>query len=427
MFGSPGTPGDSVQLDAVPIAAAVAILIDETTSIRAASMRYFRHAIWGIAMKYGVAELPVHSRLGPTTVAETSFRTARLTGADSYWLADHLTSVMPRAVMTPKYNGIARLVPDVDAFLEPWTTLGALAGRRRFSRMKFGTCVTDTGRRNPAVTAQAAATLHLMTGGRAILGIGTGERVGNEPYGVDWSKPVARFEEGLATIRALWNSNGQLVNRDSEWFPLRNAVFTLPPVKGRWPQIWVASHGPRMLRATGRYADGWFPVSFFSPEKYADGLHQVLVAADDAHRDPRAIVAANTHYVVTGRSSEEVDEALDSVPVRAFALNIPAWAWAEHGAQHPLGESFVGFQDILPQTLDEQTALSHAGAAPKSLIKQYALTGTPDEIIDRLAVWRDHGVRYFVLWNISVIQPKLSRGLSSAVPFMRILRGIRRL
>jgi phthiodiolone/phenolphthiodiolone dimycocerosates ketoreductase len=135
-------------------------------------------------------------------VAETSYRTARVTGADSYWLADHLTSVMPRAVMTPKYNGIARLVPDVDAFLEPWTTLGALAGRRRFSRMQLGTCVTDTGRRNPAVTAQAAATLHLMTRGRAILGIGTGERVGNEPYGVDWSKPVARFEEGLATIRA---------------------------------------------------------------------------------------------------------------------------------------------------------------------------------------------------------------------------------
>jgi alkanesulfonate monooxygenase SsuD/methylene tetrahydromethanopterin reductase-like flavin-dependent oxidoreductase (luciferase family) len=168
--------------------------------------------------------------------------------------------------------------------------------------MQLGTCVTDTGRRNPAVTAQAAATLHLMTRGRAILGIGTGERVGNEPYGVDWSKPVARFEEALATIRALWNSNGQLVNRDSEWFPLRDAIFTLPPVKGRWPQIWIASHGPRMLRATGRYADGWFPVSFFSPERYAEGLQQVQAAADNANRDPHSIIAANTQFV-TGRSS----------------------------------------------------------------------------------------------------------------------------
>jgi phthiodiolone/phenolphthiodiolone dimycocerosates ketoreductase len=279
-------------------------------------------------VKFGVAELPMHSRLGPTMVAETSYRTARVTGADSYWLADHLTSVMPRAVMT------AEVQRDSPTGASMWTHSLSL-GRRSgpcwpppIQWLQFGTCVTDTGRRNPVVTAQAAATLHLMTRGRAILGIGTGERVGNEPYGVDWSKPVARFEEGLATIRALWNSNGQLVNRDSEWFPLRNAIFTLPPVKGRWPQIWVASHGPRMLRATGRYADGWFPVSFFSPERYADGLQQVQAAADNAGRDPHSIIAANTQFVVTGRSSAEVEEALDSVPVRAFALNIPAWAWA---------------------------------------------------------------------------------------------------
>jgi phthiodiolone/phenolphthiodiolone dimycocerosates ketoreductase len=47
--------------------------------------------------------------------------------------------------------------------------------------MRLGIGVTDAGRRNPAVTAQAAATLHLLTRGRGILGIGTGEREGNEP------------------------------------------------------------------------------------------------------------------------------------------------------------------------------------------------------------------------------------------------------
>ena len=41
---------------------------------------------------------------------------------------------------------------------------------------------------------------------------------GNEPYGVDWSKPVARFEEAMATIRALWDSRGELVDRDSPPF-----------------------------------------------------------------------------------------------------------------------------------------------------------------------------------------------------------------
>ena len=129
------------------------------------------------------------------------------------------------------------------------------------------------------MTAQAAATLHLLTRGRAILGIGTGEREGNEPYGVDWSKPVARFEEALATIRALWDSGGELVNRDSPFFPLRNAVFDLPPYRGKWPEIWIAAHGPRMLRATGRYADAWFLAFPHRPEDYAQRLDVVLTAA----------------------------------------------------------------------------------------------------------------------------------------------------
>jgi phthiodiolone/phenolphthiodiolone dimycocerosates ketoreductase len=378
-------------------------------------------------VKFGVCEQAIHSRFGPMTVPETSYRIARLAGADSFWVPDHLNNLIPRSVVTTTYSGSARLIPDIDAMVEPWTALGYLAGRHRFNRTRLGTSVTDTGRRNPAVTAQAAATLHLMTRGRAILGIGTGEREGNEPYGVDWSKPVARFEEALATIRALWNSNGQLVTRDSEWFPLRNASFTLPPYNGAWPEIWIASHGPRMLRATGRYADAWFPVGVLRPEQYADGLRQVQAAADNASRNPNSIIAANSQFVLTGRSSGQIEDALESVLIRAFALNIPAWAWAEHGARHPLGEDFGGFQDILPQLFDEQTSLAHAAAVPISLLRQFVLTGTPDEVIDRLAVWRDHGVSYPVLCNISVVQTKLSRGLAATLPFAQILRGIHKL
>src|ERR1700722_17998900 len=55
---------------------------------------------------------------------------------------------------------------------------------------------------------------------------------------------------------ALWGSGGQLVNRDSPYFPLRNALFDLPPYRGKWPEIWIGAHGPRMLRAAGRYGEG---------------------------------------------------------------------------------------------------------------------------------------------------------------------------
>src|SRR4051812_6596233 len=253
--------------------------------------------------------------------------------------------------------------------MEPWTMLGHIAARNRIGRIPLGVAVTDTGRRTPAVTAQAAATLHLLTRGRAILGIGTGEREGNEPYGVDWTKPVARFEEALATIRALWNSNGELVSRDSAFFPLHDALFDLPPFKGKWPEIWVASHGPRTLRATGRYADAWIPIITVRPSDYARSLEAVRTAASDAGRDPMSITPSAVRGVVTGLTHDDVEEALDSVIVKTTALGIPATDWARHGVEHPLGADFAGVQDVIPQTMSEQDVLSYTSKVPRALMK----------------------------------------------------------
>jgi phthiodiolone/phenolphthiodiolone dimycocerosates ketoreductase len=378
-------------------------------------------------LKVGLAESLVNTRYSPTALPRSNYLTAVATGMDSFWVGDHLNSLFPRAVATPKYTRAARLVPDIDAILEPWTMLGNFAARNRLGRLRLGTAVTDVSRRHPAVTAQAAATLHLLTRGRAILGIGTGEREGNEPYGVDWSKPVARFEEAMASIRALWNSGGELVTRDSPFFPLHNATFALPPYRGKWPEIWIAAHGPRMLRATGRYADAWFPALITRPKDYAAGLEKVRAAASDAGRNPLSIIAANWFFVLTGGSRDEVDDALGSTVMKAFALNAPAEVWARHGARHPLGDDFTGVQDIIPQVFDEQTVLSYIADVPISIVKESFLTGTPDEVVEQAAEWRDCGVEYPVLANMSAVQPSLRRGLAATVPFAKILRKLRRL
>jgi len=219
--------------------------------------------------------------------------------------------------------GVARVAPKIDAALEPWTLLGHLASRNRFARVRLGVGVTDASRRNPAVTAQAAATLHLITRGRAILGIGVGEREGNEPYGVDWSKPVARFEEAIATIRALWDSGGELVSRDSPYFPLRNALFDLPPYRGKWPVIWIAAHGPRMLRATGRYADAWFPAATMAPKNYARDLEAVRTAASDAGRDPMSITPAVWHSSSPAAAATRSKKSSASTPRRRLRSTFP--------------------------------------------------------------------------------------------------------
>ena len=378
--------------------------------------------------RFGLLDGIVNTRFSPTLLPSASMLTASATGADSFWVGDHINSLVPRSIATPEHLGLAsRLVPKVDAILEPWTMLGHLAARHRLRRLRFGVGVTDASRRHPAVTAQAAATLHLLTRGRAILGIGVGEREGNEPYGVEWTKPVARFVEALATIRALWESGGEPVSRDSAYFPLRHAVFDLPPYKGRWPEIWVAAHGPRMLRATGRYADGWVPFVISRPADYAKALDAVRTAASDNGRDPMAIVPAVNRTVVTGRTRDDVDEALDSVIVKSVALAAPAEAWARHGVEHPLGADFSGVQDLVPQLIDQQSALEYTARVPASLMKEICFHGTADEVLDQAAEWRDHGLRYLLVINGSQLNPKLRKGVSATLPYTNVLRGLKKL
>jgi phthiodiolone/phenolphthiodiolone dimycocerosates ketoreductase len=377
--------------------------------------------------RVGILDPIIAGRPTADVFTRASYLSAVAGRVDSFWVPDHLNALFPRSLWNEKYCGAAKILPSADAYLEPWTMLGHTAARNRVGRLRLGVAVTDTGRRNPAVTAQAAATLHLLTGGRAILGIGTGEREGNEPYGVDWTKPVARFEEAMATIRALWDSNGELVDRDSPYFPLRNAIFDLPPYRGRWPEIWIAAHGPRMLRAVGRYADGYLPAFPHTPAEYAVRLEAVRTAASDAGRDPMAITPAICLPVVTGRSRIEVDEALESEVIKSGGLLASDAIFARHGAQHPLGVGFSGAQDILPQDMDEQTALSYIKTIPTSVLREITLNGPPDEVLEQAAEWRDHGVRYIVLMNMTFAQRSLRNGLAGAVPFSRIVHRLKKL
>jgi phthiodiolone/phenolphthiodiolone dimycocerosates ketoreductase len=377
--------------------------------------------------RVGVADPILVAQPAADTFTRANYLGAVANRVDSFWVPDHLNQLFPRSLWQQKYCGATKLIPRVDACMEPWTMLGHIAARNRVGRLRLGVGVTDSGRRNPAVTAQAAATLHLLTRGRAILGIGPGEREGNEPYGVDWSKPVARFEEAMATIRALWDSGGELVNRDSPYFPLRNAIFDLPPYRGKWPELWIGAHGPRMLRATGRYADAYFPSFPHRPVDYKQRLDAVRSAASDAGRDPMSIIPALLMFAVTGRTRDDVDAALDSEVVRAFALNASDEVFVRHGAQHPLGAGFAGAQDLVPHDMDEQTALSHAAAVPSSLMREMLLNGTPDEVIEQAAQWRDCGVRYLVIINASLMQRSLRKALASVMPFNKIVRGLKKL
>lgn len=84
-------------------------------------------------------------------------------------------------------------------------------------------------------------------------------------------------------------------------------------------------------------------------------------------------------------------------------------------------------QDFLPQTIDEQTALNYARQVPLSLVRELVAVGTPDEVIDQIAEFRDHGLRYLVVGNAGAIQPSLRKSAATTGPYIKLVRGLRKL
>ena len=164
--------------------------------------------------------------------------------------------------------------------------------------MQLGVGVTKPIGRHPVLIAQAALTLAHLTKRAPILGIGTGERMNIEPYGLPGTHAVDRIEEALQIIRRCFTSRGP-IDFAGKHFRLERAVMDLEPPPSRTPEIWIAAHGPRMLRLTGRYGDGWLPIvgSVTSPEDYRSKLAQIHAAAKDAGRDPEAITPALFAYI----------------------------------------------------------------------------------------------------------------------------------
>lgn len=234
-------------------------------------------------------------------------------------------------------------------------------------------------------------------------------------------------------LRRRWRRSAHCGNRpddssrDSPYFPLRDALFDLPPHRGKWPEIWVASQGTRMLRITGRFADAWFPYSPLVSGCYGQHLDVVRTAASDYGRDPMAITPALLAMVVTGDSRDDVDEAMDSELIKAWTLTAPGKLFMRVGADHPLGADFSGMQDLQPFAMDEESALSHVSSVPVLAVRAAHLGGTPAEVVEQAAAWRDQGVRYLVVANLSALQRSLRKGRASSVAFSKILHSLKRL
>lgn len=216
---------------------------------------------------------------GPEALASTLAATARAAdqgGCSTFTLMDH-------------YFQMESLATAQDPMLEGYTSLGYLAGQTE--RIQLGLLVTGVTYRHPGLLAKIVTSLDVLSGGRALLGIGAAwyerEHLGLGVPFPPTSERFERLEETLQVCRQMWShDDGPFEGRH---YRLAETVCVPPPIQRPHPPVMIGGSGERKtLRLVARYADACnlFATDVASVSHKIDVLHR---HCDDVGRDPSEI------------------------------------------------------------------------------------------------------------------------------------------
>lgn len=212
---------------------------------------------------------------------------AEQVGFETLFLEDHL---LQRGL---DYFG--RAIGETTGFWDCWTLMGALA--EATERVAIGPYVACCSFRNPALIAKMADTFDEISGGRLLLGLGAGwHEPEYDAFGFPFDHRVSRFEEALQIIVPLLREGrvdfqGRFYSaRDCELRPRASARPNGPP-------IWIGGKGPRVLRLTARYADGYDTYGHLTLDTAQERYANLEAACRDVGRDPATIVRSVATYV----------------------------------------------------------------------------------------------------------------------------------
>ncbi|WP_309113195.1 glucose-6-phosphate dehydrogenase (coenzyme-F420) [Saccharothrix sp.] len=271
----------------------------------------------------------------------------------------------------------------------------------RTSRVRIGTSVlTPTFRYNPAVIAQAFATMGLLYPERIILGVGTGEALNEIAVsGREWpefKERLGRLRESITLIRRLWTEDK--VDHQGEYYTLVNAsIYDRPeqPVP-----IYVAAGGPQMAKFTGRIADGFICTSGKGMDLYEEKLLPSLAEG----------------VAESGREADQVDRMIeiklsyDRDPVAALE-NVRFWA--------PL--SLTAEQKHTVDSAEEMERL--ADELPiEQVAQRWIVASTPEQALAGIKPYVDAGLNHLVFHGPGHDQERfLTQFAEDVVPLLREL------
>jgi F420-dependent oxidoreductase-like protein len=265
-----------------------------------------------------------------TTLAEVA-RVADEGGVTTLTMMDH-------------YFQMEQLGGPAEPMLEGYTSLGFLAGQT--SNVELGLLVTGVTYRHPGLLAKIVSTLDVLSGGRAMLGIGAAwydrEHAGLGVPFPSTSERFERLEEALQVCRQMWSDDDRAYQ--GRHYQLAETVCVPPPLRDGGPRILIGGSGERKtLRLVAKYADA---CNLFGAEP-AEVAHKLEVL--DRHcetegRDPGQV----QRTLITGSDPlEDLDGFLRSCEEYA-ALGI-SQVWVGPSADDPVGSVTRICEDVLPR------------------------------------------------------------------------------
>lgn len=224
--------------------------------------------------------------------------------------------------------------------LDAWATMSYVAARTE--RVRVVADVANLPLRPPAQLAAAAASLDTLSGGRFELGLGAGAfwdaiaARGGPRRGP--GEAVAALEEAVQIIRALWTP-GDAVRFEGEHYRIDGAEPG--PLPAHDVGIWIGAYRPRMLRLTGRLADGWLPSSpYLPPEQLPEANRLIDEAAVAAGRSPKAV---RRLYNIAGEFRAN----------GTGFLQAPPKVWVEQLTELTFTQGVSGYILYLPESADQ--------------------------------------------------------------------------
>lgn len=301
-------------------------------------------------LRVGVA-LPhsLHSGFGLPAWPELRDLAVQLetSGFESLWVSDHY------------FTDLAVLggPPGPGSQLDAMVLLPALAVATQ--RAALGTLVLAVGFRPPSVLAKAAASLDRLSGGRFELGLGTGW---NEPEyaaaGLEYppgSQRLAELEEAVGLIRSMVSEGRSTV--PGTRFHVKDAPNYPQPHQTAVP-ILVAAGGPQALRTAARVADAWNVAWRYSPESYAIKAAEFEQACADVDRDPAQVRKSLGLVALVGENQDDLNRRFEE--------------WRRQAPWFVKGASLAE-------------------------VAEHGLVGTPPQVLERIAEFRELGVTDLVL------------------------------